>query len=838
MRALCSYLLSDRRRSSGTIALKRDPGTVVLPLMHASTRHVVAKDCCLQTNGVMMINCLLSARVRFMCGLVAVLALVLLPPATAAPIYRIVTLGLNDLEHTRNDDYKSSVASQLNEAGHVRGYSLRYNGGSVDFGQSAWLYNGANTINIGLTGVEHTKNDDYKYSSSLQLNEAGKVVGYSSRYNGGSTDLGRSAWLYDDSTLDIGFTGAEHTRSDGYKFSSPDELNEAGQVRGFSQRYNGGSTLLGWSVWLYDGVTTHDIGLTDGEHTRNDGYKNSFADHLNAAGYVVGNSNRYNGGSSNLGRSVWLFNGVTTLDIGLTGSEHTSSNGFKSSEFQQMNEAGQVRGFSQRYIGGNTNLGRSAWLYDGANTLDIGLAGSVYTRSDGYEYSVSVQMNEAGQVVGHSDRFNPNSIGLDKSAWLYNGSTTVEIGLVGPEHTRSDNGKSSTVTELNESGHVIGYSFRYNGGSVGLGRSVWLYNGATTIDIGFTGSEYTRNDGEKFSATRQLNEAGQVIGQSRLFYGGSSDSLGQTAWLYDGTATIRLGFTDTAYTGAGGRKYSLAEDLNEAGQVIGYSHIFGGGLVAYGRSAWLYNGVATIDIGLTDSEHTGEYDRKASVASQLNEAGRVRGNSQRYNGGSTDLGRSAWFYDGTTTINIGLTGSQHTRDDGYKYSVDEQMNEKGQVLGYAERFNGGGTFLGRDAWFYDPMLDQTFQLQLSTRSDGYAFSSATYLGDDGLTLGTYSLFDTLDNFLGSRLFYFTIADGIHDLGSLVDGGLEANGWDSLANYIRANLRGQILGQGKLHSQTSGQMAYLLTPAVPEPSTLLLALAALTGLQLAVVRRRS
>jgi hypothetical protein len=43
--------------------------------------------------------------------------------------------------------------------------------------------------------------------------------------------------------------------------------------------------------------------------------------------------------------------------------------------------------------------------------------------------------------------------------------------------------------------------------------------------------------------------------------------------------------------------------------------------------------------------------------------------------------------------------------------------------------------LGFDAWFYDAQLDQTIPLQLSTRSDGYANSSAAYLGEDGLVLG-------------------------------------------------------------------------------------------------------
>ncbi len=52
-------------------------------------------------------------------------------------------------------------------------------------------------------------------------------------------------------------------------------------------------------------------------------------------------------------------------------------------------------------------------------------------------------------------------------------------------------------------------------------------------------------------------------------------------------------------------------------------------------------------------------------------------------------GISAWLYDGATTLNIGLTGSEYTRNDGYQDSSDaEQLNEAGQVSGYSERYNG------------------------------------------------------------------------------------------------------------------------------------------------------
>ena len=659
----------------------------------------------------MHVDCFLFAKRMLVAGcLVALSSLLLVQSAPALPVYNIVSLGFDDLEHTRNDGYRYSdvdVGYKMNEAGQVSGSSHRFDGGGVQLGQTAWLDDGTTTINIGLTGPEHTKSDGTKYNSAGTPNEAGLVGGSSRRYNGGDSDLGRSAWLYDGATtIALGFTGSEHTRTDGFKFSGGGGINEAGQASGYSSRFSVSGTDLGRSAWLYASATTIEIGFTDSEHTSSSGYKFSGPVHLNQAGNVLGVSYRYNLGSADLGQSAWLYDGATTINIGLTGGEHTRSGGDKRSYAFQLNEAGHVLGVSDRYYGGNTDFGRSVWIYNGATTIDIGLTGSEHTRDDGYKLSGTFQLNEAGQVRGYSERYNGSNTNLGQSAWLFNGTTTIDVGLTGADHTRSNGSKTSEAEHLNEAGQVSGYSIRYNGGSTYMGRSAWLYDGATTIEIGLTGSEHTGADGYKFSRTFQLNEAGQA-----------------------------------------------------------------------------------------------------------------RGYSERYNGSNTALGASAWFYDGSTTIDIGLTGPEHTRNDGYKFSEGVYfgiLNEAGQVSGFSHRYNGGSTPLGQDAWLFDPVLGQTIALQLSTRSDGYAYSFVDYLGDDGLVLGTYTLFDALDNDLGKRAFYFTLADGLHDLGSLADGGLAANDWDLLASALSTNGLGQIIGHGKLASQSGGQMAYLLTPETSLP----------------------
>ena len=409
--------------------------------------------------------------------------------------------------------------------------------------------------------------------------------------------------------------------------------------------------------------------------------------------------------------------------------------------------------------------------------------------------------------------------------WVYNGVTTTVIGLIGPEHTRNDGYRLVFSFQLNKAGQVRGYSQRFNGRDF-FGYSAWLYNGTTTIDIGLNDAEYTRGDGYKYSRNEQLNEADRFVDTP-------SDSVAARIWARVPGSTMGLERLTSASSASNilatmDANTAIPKRLDEAGMVSGYSYRWSGGSTYLGRSAWLYNGATTIDVGLTGCQYTRNDGYKESFADHLNEAGEVTGRSMLFDGGSTPLGQSAWLYDGVATIDIGLNDIAHTRDDGYKYSLAEDLNEVGRVTGYSRRYKDGSAELGQDAWFYDPTLNETLQFQLSNRSDGYAYSAVTYFDDDGLVLGEYHLFDALDNDLGLRAFYFTVSDGLHDLGSLVDGGLAANDWDLLASTFRVNAHGQILGQGKLTSQSDGQMAYLLTPVVPEPSTLFLATCGAVG----------
>jgi hypothetical protein len=511
--------------------------------------------------------------------------------ANAAPLqYTIERIGLAGAGYTQDFGEQRSVAQFLNDHGQVAGYSNRYSGSS-GLGQDAWLYEGSSTLQVGLIGAGYERGNGYRYSHAQFLSNQGNVVGYSNRYSG-SSELGFDTWFYNgSSTIQVGLTGFGYEQTNGYRASWVYSLNEQGQAAGRSVRYSGSSDL-GYDAWLYNGSSTIQLGFTGAgyEHSgfSREGYRDSNVLFLNEQGHVAGHSQRYSV-STGIGQDAWLYNGISTIQLGFTGAGYEASNGGRYSTVQFLNEQGQVAGHSGRFSGSG-DLGQDAWLYNGSSTIQLGLTGAGYERNDGYRLSSVALLNERGQVTGHSTRYTGSSrLGYD--AWLFNGSSTIQLGLTGVGYERNDGYRVSNVTLLNEQGQVAGNSYRYSGGTdigqdTGMGFDAWLYNGSSTIQLGFTGAGYERNDGYRGSDVQSLNEQGQVAGYSHRFAG--STLFGQDAWLYNGSSTIQLGFTGAGYEQSNGYRYSYAQFLNEQGQVTGYSERYAGS-TQLGQDAWLYD---------------------------------------------------------------------------------------------------------------------------------------------------------------------------------------------------------------------------------------------------------
>lgn len=435
-----------------------------------------------------------------------------------------------------------------------------------------------------------------------------------------------------------------------------------------------------------------------------------------------------------------------------------------------------VAGYTKR-----DSQGRDAWVYRNGVTTQIGLP----LQPSGVHHSTIVALNQADMVAGYTT----HQAGED--AWLYDGSTTIRLGLTGAEYISSAGVESSRVHALNDSGNASGTTVRYNSGTKVLGTAAWFYDGSQTIRIGLTDAAHTRDDGYQASLTSRMSKQGNYVAGGSYRYSGNVQ-IGEDAWLYDGISTVQIGLAGGDLTDASGFQRNVITDINEHGQAIGNSVVVAP-VSAIGRSA-------------------------------------------------------AWFYDGNETRRLGLTDAMHTGRDGARDSTATLLNEQGQVAGISERFNGryipfandendSSPWLGMSAWLYDSSLDQIFDLTLSVRQgDKYAYSQVFYLGEDGMVLGEYELFDSNDASLGYRAFYFSTADGLWDLGLLVPG-LDVEGWSHLASALKANGLGHIVGTGAIEGK-NGQAAYLLTPnAVPLPASAWLLGSALFGLGLTARRSR-
>jgi probable HAF family extracellular repeat protein len=500
------------------------------------------------------------------------------------------------------------------------------------------------------------------------------------------------------------------------------------------------------------------LGFTGAGYESNNGYSFSGPVFLTDTGEVVGSSERYDTSGAHNGSDAWLQTGTSTLQIGLIGPGYEGANGRRASGFYGMNDVGLVTGSSDRFDTAGNPRGYDAWLYEGGATVRLGLTGPGYESAAGFRTSElgAWEPNSQGQVAGYSGLFDASGNRLGEDAWLYTDGASVRIGPSGPEYEQPGGGRRSNPRYLNDAGQVVGFS-----DSAGYGRHAWLYDGTTTIQLGFTGPGYERADGYRASDTgtdredrSTLNAAGQVAGYSARFDASGHDH-GTDAWLYDGASTVQLGFTGLGYEQADGYRQSYVFDTNEAGQVAGHSARFSG-TISFGQDAWLDDAEHIVRLGLLGAGYEQTDGFRWSEVQALNDAGQVAGYSNRYDGSNEFRGTDAWLSTGGISVAIGLTGPGYEQSDGHREGSVHFVNDIGQVAGYSTRYDASNRPDGRDAWVYDPVGNHTYAINLSTRpSDGYAWSHIDYLDDRGFALGMFELYDQATSAaLGRRAFYF------------------------------------------------------------------------------------
>ena len=226
----------------------------------------------------------------------------------------------------------------------------------------------------------------------------------------------------------------------------------------------------------------------------------------------------------------------------------------------------------------------------------------------GNEYSVATYataINNRGQVVGYS--YEDYGVGEIHEAFLWYKGTLTNLGFDVP-------------SDINERGQVVGYG---PGGGPGF---LWENGVRTDLDMG----------------GYAINNAGQIAGQNNQGH----------AAIWDKGRIIDLG---TLGHEPGGFDLSLAYDINDRGQVVGFTTVQG----ETSTHAFLWDKGVMTDLGTLGGDY--------SWAHAINNAGQIVGYSY------TSEGTHAFLWDKGVMRDLGTAGGPFAKAFG--------INDKGVIVG-------------------------------------------------------------------------------------------------------------------------------------------------------------
>lgn len=558
----------------------------------------------------------------------------------------------------------------------------------------------------------------------------------------------------------------------------------------------------------------HRLGLYGPEFSNLTGAHLTRATFHNAAGTVLGTSQRYAPTGEERGQALWVAENFVTTRLGFFDAAHTSANGTQSTIGIGLNVNGLVAGNSSRYEGATTF--NSAWLYEpGSGTTLLGLTDALHTSQSGSRSANVRRLNASGHTVGSSRQFIPNSDWSGTTAWARLGSNTIALGLQDPEHTNPEGRRSSFASELSNSGAVAGISTRY-GPAGSLGTSPWVYNGTTTHRIGFFDALHTSPSGSQSHNLRGISPTGMVIGETLSYV--PFPQTGNSAWIASPAGiTQRIGLIDSEHTNQlAGTQYTETIAINAQSRVIGRSFRYNA-QGSNGESAWIYANGTTQKIGLTDAAHTGSSGYQFNRAEKINNSGHVLGNATRSNQNNSG-GNSVWVFDQQTTRRIGLTDALHTSQNGFQTSEGIDINNIGDAIGRSNRYTG--PLISNSGWFYNSLSNETIPLVFSTSANNEANTNPMIVLDNRTVLGTYLDYTSSS----TKLFWWSQADGVFDITNFIPGGLQAANWQSLRTVFSSAVPGSFDGTTIVGIGTAtgigGNSVYILSP-IPTPGALML-----------------
>lgn len=273
-----------------------------------------------------------------------------------------------------------------------------------------------------------------------------------------------------------------------------------------------------------------------------------------------------------------------------------------------LNESGQIAGTSY-------GASESAVLVQDGAAINIGSPYQSYGSS----------INEQGQIAGSAflaPFVGSRDIGLRATLWQ-NGSV-VNLGTL-------PGGGTSRATDINDVGQVVGTSMQW-----GSERAVIWHQGQIT-DLGDL-------------TPRAINNAGQVVGSMTAGFSNMTHAV-----VWENGQLTDLGASPGAING------SLANDINNVGQIVGVDH----------ERAVLWWQGTKVELGSLNGD-------SRSNALGINDLGQIVGYSQTF-AGSSDGNRAVLWQNGTV---LDLNTLASVQASGWTLRSATQINDKGQIIGH------------------------------------------------------------------------------------------------------------------------------------------------------------
>jgi probable HAF family extracellular repeat protein len=266
------------------------------------------------------------------------------------------------------------------------------------------------------------------------------------------------------------------------------------------------------------------------------------------------------------GRSVW-YQGTLT-DVGGLGGNSTF--------VEDVNASGQVVGRSTE-----ANGYMRAFVWENGTMTPLPNLGG--------EEGFATAINNAGQIIGYTDNIPGGSVGGHRATFWSSSHVAMDIGTVSPDN-------ASRALALNQLGGVAGVSLPGVGSA--FGNDAFYWNGSSITPF------ILNRDPFQFDV-KGINDLGQIVGR-----------LNSTGYVWQNGVLTDLGTL--------GGSSSLANSINNAGQIVGRSAIAAGPAHAFIYASGQMLDLNSLVADLSDWE-------SLNIAYDINEHGQIVGTG-RYRG--------------------------------------------------------------------------------------------------------------------------------------------------------------------------------------------------------------